>query len=185
MEPKALVTDLRATIPAETYIAQYRDPAKFLSLCRECRNFGRLWACPPFARDWAPRLARYSLATIFVTKIVPPDPHMPLADSERLFIAERRRIEPMLLRLERETNGLAFAFAGECLHCPKGECTRPLGLPCRHPDLVRPSLEAAGFDIGLTTEKLFSLPLKWSADGFCPEYFVLVCGLFHNLPLAD
>lgn len=52
--------------------------------------------------------------------------------------------------------------------------------PCRHPELVRPSLEACGFDIGRTTSELFGIELKWGADGKMPEYLTLVCGFFHD-----
>lgn len=62
----------------------------------------------------------------------------------------------------------------------EGSCTRPEGLPCRHPDRVRPSLEACGFDIGRTTSELFGIELKWGAEGKLPEYLTLVCGLFHD-----
>ena len=52
--------------------------------------------------------------------------------------------------------------------------------PCRHPELVRPSLEACGFDIARTTSELFGIELKWGTDGSLPEYLTLVCGFFHN-----
>ena len=51
---------------------------------------------------------------------------------------------------------------------------------CRHPELVRPSLEACGFDIAHTTSELFGIELKWGTDGSLPEYLTLVCGFFHN-----
>lgn len=55
-----------------------------------------------------------------------------------------------------------------------GGCTRREGLPCRHPDKVRPSLESMGFDIGKTAKELFGLELKWASYGMLPEYYVLV-----------
>lgn len=63
---------------------------------------------------------------------------------------------------------------------PRRKRTRPTGEPCRHPDKVRPSLEACGFDIGRTTTELFGMDLKWGTDGRIPEYLLLVCGFFHN-----
>ena len=69
---------------------------------------------------------------------------------------------------------------GSCLYCPEGTCTRPEAKPCRHPELVRPSLEACGFDIARTTSELFGIELKWGTDGSLPEYLTLVCGFFHN-----
>lgn len=52
--------------------------------------------------------------------------------------------------------------------------------PCLHPDKVRPSLEAFGFDIGRTLSELFGIRLLWGKDGILPEYLMLVSGLFHN-----
>lgn len=176
----AKITDMQVTVSARDYITDFRNVDKFMAMCRQCRNFGRQWSCPPFAEDWTDTISGYSHVTLFATKIEPIGHNIPLAEVLGLFRTQRRRIEPLLLRLEKDTGGLAFSFAGECLCCPEGECARVNGERCRHPELVRPSLEAVGFDIGKTTEQLFSLPLKWSADGHAPEYLVLVCGLFHN-----
>ncbi len=54
------------------------------------------------------------------------------------------------------------------------------GTPCRHPEKVRPSLEAFGFDIAKTLSELFNIELLWGKDGKLPEYLVLVSGFFHN-----
>lgn len=62
----------------------------------------------------------------------------------------------------------------------RGYLYTPRRNPCRHPELVRPSLEACGFDIGRTTSELFGIELKWGADGKMPEYLTLVCGFFHD-----
>ena len=72
------------------------------------------------------------------------------------------------------------AYVGTCIHCPEGSCTRPEGRPCRHPELVRPSLEACGFDVARTASELFGIELKWSSGGRMPEYLTLVCGFFHD-----
>ncbi len=65
-------------------------------------------------------------------------------------------------------------------HCSDNECTRNCGTPCRHPEKVRPSLEAFGFDIAKTLSELFNIELLWGKDGKLPEYLVLVSGFFHN-----
>lgn len=76
--------------------------------------------------------------------------------------------------------GKAFAYAGSCLYCPEGTCSRLDNQPCRHPELVRHSLESYGFDLRKTASELFGFPLLWSNDGYLPEYLTLICGLFHN-----
>ena len=151
--------DFSAELPAADYIARFRDAERIGDYCRACPNYGRSWGCPPFG---------FSAGRGHC------------ADARALILPERRRLEQQLLGMERQYGGLSFAYVGTCLHCPEGTCTRPDGKPCRHPELVRPSLEACGFDIGKTTAELFGIYLKWGTDGKLPEYLTLVCGFFHN-----
>lgn len=119
-------------------------------------------------------------ALLVATKIVPETRDIPISESGRLIRPERLRLEARLLEMERLYGGRSFAYVGTCLHCPEGSCTRPAGNPCRHPDKIRPSLEACGFDIARTTSELFGIDLKWGSEGRIPEYLTLVCGFFHN-----
>lgn len=122
-----------------------------------------------------------------------------IAIEKRMKLLEHTRVvmDRKLLEKEAQLHGRAF-FAGTCLLCGRGAaatdggadvrggmfagqgaeqgggCTRREGLPCRHPDKVRPSLESMGFDIGKTAKELFGLELKWASDGMLPEYYVLV-----------
>ena len=111
---------------------------------------------------------------------MPEQEGLSLSEAGRLMRPERKRIEARLLDMERRIGGRSFAYVGTCLHCPEGSCTRLDGNPCRHPDRVRPSLEACGFDVGRTARELFGIELKWGVEGRMPEYLTLVCGFFHN-----
>ncbi len=48
------------------------------------------------------------------------------------------------------------------------------------PDLVRPALEAFGFDIGKTVRELFGYELQWDNGGDSPWRLTLVGALFHD-----
>lgn len=133
-----------------------------------------------FGEDPEPLMRGYRSALLVATKITPSATGIPLGESRRLIRPERIRLENRLRELERQHGGRAFAYTGSCLHCAEGSCTRMSGEPCRHPELVRPSLEACGFDIGRTASELFGIDLLWSSDGMIPEYLTLVCALFHN-----
>lgn len=172
--------DLTAELPAAEYIARFRDAGRIGGYCRACPNYGRSWGCPPFGFDVDEYLAGYASALLVATKIVPETRGIPISESGRLIRPERLRLEARLLGMERLYGGRSFAYVGTCLHCPEGSCTRPAGKPCRHPDKVRPSLEACGFDIARTTSELFGIDLKWGSEGRIPEYLTLVCGFFHN-----
>ncbi len=173
------------TISLGEYMAVYRDEQKFMEYCRQCPNYARLWSCPPFD-DCKDRIFRdYSQITIFASIITPDSNDIPLAQSSEIIIPERKRLERILLEMEYRYTGYAFAYAGSCLNCPQDTCTRPSGGRCRHPQLVRPSLEAYGFDIGKTTTTLLGIDLCWSTDGRIPPYLTLVTAIMHNQPSPE
>lgn len=174
------VEEFTRQVRVEEYVARCRDAERFEACCRECPNYGRSWCCPPFDFSVEERIGRYSDLLLVATKITPLEAGLPISSSRALIRPERVRLQRRLLELERECDGLSAAYVGSCLYCPEGSCTRPDGEPCLHPELVRPSLEAYGFDMGRTTEELFSMEMRWGRDGLMPEYLILVCGLFHN-----
>lgn len=175
-----LARDFVVTLPAADYIARFRDADRIAGYCRTCPNYGQSWGCPPFDFDAQEYIGGYATALLVATRITPAAPGLPLTAARRLILPERERLESRLLDMESRWDGRAFAYVGSCLHCPEGSCTRPEGKPCRHPDRVRPSLEACGFDIGRTTSELFGIELRWGYRGQMPEYLTLVCGFFHN-----
>ena len=169
---------LTATISADEYIRSFRDPEKFLELCRECPNYGRSWGCPPFGFDQEKYMRQWENVRLVAVKIIPDQPGLPLGSAQDFIRPERVRIERMQLAWERQMDGRSFAYVGKCLYCDS--CTRPEGQPCRHPELVRPSLEAFGFDITKTLDRLFGIDLLWGADGCLPPYLTLVSAFFYN-----
>ena len=174
-----IAEDFTVSLPADEYIARFRDAARIESYCRACPNYGRSWGCPPFEFNVDRYLEGYTTTLLVATKITPRVPDLPITDAMTLIRPERIRIEKKLLDMECSYGGRSFAYAGTCLYCSQGSCTRHEGKPCRHPEWVRPSLEACGFDIVRTTSELFGLELKWGTDGQLPEYLILVCGFFH------
>ena len=162
--------DFSVTVSVADYIARFRDAERFEGCCRACPNYGCSWGCPPFDFDVEEYLNRYSRALLIATKIAPEQRDLPIAEAKRLIHPERQRLERRLLEMERRYGGRSFAYVGSCLYCPEGTCTRPEGNPCRHPELVRPSLEACGIDV-------FALIKD---NGKMPEYLTLVCGFFHD-----
>lgn len=167
-------------IDADDYMARFRDERRFLELCRQCPNFGCSWACPPLAPDVALVSGRYRYVRIIATKITPARTDMSVDRAMELIRPERIRLERYLLNMESRCDARAFSFGGKCLYCGDEPCARSSDRPCRHPDKVRPSLEAFGFDLGLTLRELFGIELLWGNDGMLPRYIVLVSALFHN-----
>lgn len=168
-------------IDAHDYERRYRDVARFEDLCRQCPNYGRRWACPPIDAGDMPALSQYSRLMLLMVKLdlkpgTPGD-----ADTLRSIIETARAdFERRLLKAEKDLGGAACLFTGMCPHCPGQECARTLGKPCRHPELVRPSLEALGFDLEATAREVFGIPMLWCDKGMAPPYLTLIAGVFHN-----
>ena len=174
------VEEKSVALSADEYICRFRDADRFMERCRECDNYSCSWACPPFVHDVETELRQYVNVIITATKLIPERKDIPISEVFGFMHQERVRLDRMMLDMERRYGGRYFAFSGTCLYCPEGTCARMSGLPCRHPEFVRPSLEACGFDMGRTVTELFGWEIKWSSDGFLPEYLTIVSGFFHN-----
>ena len=82
-----------------------------------------------------------------------------------------------LYEMEKQHPGSVSLSAGSCSMCREEGCTRSKGEPCRHPNLMRYSIESVGGNVGLTVSKLMGYELEWVEEGKVPSYFVLVGGL--------
>lgn len=181
---------LYATIGMDEYIRRFRDAERVAGYCRTCPNYGHHWGCPPFDYSVEDELRRYREVQLVAARIYPEEKHLPLTTGMRCLWPVRAELEHIVRSMETTQPGRAMGLAGQCTYCgasPDGlpcskalPCTKPQGLPCRHPELVRPSLEAWGFDVGKTAEELLQTPILWSSDGLTPDYFTLVCAFFRN-----
>lgn len=169
-----------AVVDRERYVRDFRDVATFEECCRACPNYGNRWGCPPFDHDTLQDLLSYAKVMIVGVKLTPHDARMPMEQVYDLMRPELERLNRRLLELERETGGLAFGFVGKCERCGNAPCARTQGKPCRHPDVVRPSLEAYGFNVSQTASELLGIGMVWSKGKNVPRYLTLVCGLFFN-----
>ncbi len=175
------ITHYLKVIDAPDYWRRYRDAVYFERLCRQCPNYGRRWACPPITGCYRPDLSQYSKAALMMIRIdiTPGTPGD--ADTLRGIIEPVRAVyERELLHAEKNLGGTACLFTGMCPHCPGLECARISGEPCRHPELVRPSLEALGFNLEATAIDIFDTPMLWCDNGLAPRYLTLIGGIFHN-----
>ncbi len=169
-----------AEIGAKAYIEGFRRAEYFIQFCQQCRNYGHRYGCPPFEGDPLTLIEGYDRVRLLGVKITPEDKTLPLEAAGDLMAPVISELNEELLALEQELGGYAFGFVGTCPYCGGAPCARIEGKPCRHPEKVRPSLEAIGFDISQTAKDLLGLDIKWSHDGRIPEYLTLVCGIFYK-----
>lgn len=168
-----------AEFDAGTYIKDFRKEEYFLGFCRQCGNYGSRYGCPPFNYDPLTKIGKYRNVRIVGVKIIPAEKDLPMSAARSLLKPVVLALNEEMLGVEAETGGYYCGFAGSCEYCGGEQCARKANLPCRHPDKVRPSLEAFGFDIGKTASDLLGIELKWSKGDKLPEYLTLVCGLFY------
>ena len=169
-----------AEIDAKEYINGFRRTEYFVKLCQQCGNYGRRYGCPPFDEKTLSLIDDYQKVRIIGVKIIPQNKQLPLKSANDLMKPVIAEMNEELLELEESLGGYAFGFVGSCPYCGGAPCARISGKPCRHPEKVRPSLEAFGFDMSKTAKDLLGLETKWSQDELIPEYLTLVCGLFYQ-----
>lgn len=178
------ITSIEAATTVAALIRDYRDVERTLEACRQCDAYGRLWCCPPHDSDEVQgMLARYSMATLYGTKITfapLPDGVDAMRVAREAFASARDAMLPALLERERRLPG-SRALSVRCSLCGDTPCSRGDNLPCRHPDRMRPSLESLGFDVEGIARDLLGTPLLWADDSqSLPPYMMLVTALLHN-----
>ena len=162
-------------MPMKEYAETFRDFGRVRGYCHGCGRYGKCWACPPYDFAEDEYLGQFTTISLLATKITPSEGvALTPETAERILNRERQRLDRMLLGMEG--NARAF-FAGTCILCPPEKCTRREGLPCRHPESIRPSLEALGFDIARTASELFGTPLQWGSPGTFPAYLTLISAI--------
>ncbi len=153
------------------FARDYLDTEAVGAACRSCPRYGATWACRPFDFDVSDLLGRYSRLRLFACTFEPGGADVSFESLRPV----RDALNAEILALEQSEGGFATYFGGSCTLCR--ECTRPLGLPCRHPEKMRPSLEALGFDLCRALEDKFHIRLDWSPS---PREITLVAALLHN-----
>lgn len=147
-----------ASLDAGEFLRRYRVFGTGGEACVGCHRFGALWCCPPFDGDPLGETvaAMDHPAVLLMAFSVPLAP----VDLDALEPC-RAEIDAAVRRMEAENPGTLAFGCGGCRLCGTAPCTRPQGLPCRHPDLARTSLEACGIDLCTAARELLGINLLW------------------------
>lgn len=199
-QPNISLETLTAEISMEDYLRDYVDVPRFLGLCAQCSNYGNRWSCPPFDFDPLDHLRQFSAVRVIARKVSPigdwrfgeatgestsapaQGPTFTGENAEnydhvwQMLSTVKADLEAELFRMEEQFPGSRLLSGGSCYKCNQG-CTRPAGLPCRHPEIMRYSIEALGGDVEKISARLLDSPLIWSKAGELPPYYMLVGGL--------
>lgn len=182
------IEEYKARIPVSEYVEKYVDIDQFEPMCRECKNWERVWSCPPFKFNPLDYWKQYDRLFVLGYKVILETEEE--RDNWAVKLAEaKKKMLDYLFEMELMYIGGVALAAGNCKICAEEEgiiiednsyCSRVNDEPCKYPEKMRYSIEALGGDVSKTSEELLDLELKWGKDGQLPEYFALVGGLLYS-----
>lgn len=187
--PYTIETEVRE-FPVAELMERFFDFALTERYCSECPSYGQVWSCPPFDFDTEERFGSFDMLKVFLNEVVIDQPGAQMltagagedeieAFKRETFLMAKCQTEDVTLAEERRIPG-SVAALGKCEKCPR--CQRPQGRPCVNPETMRPSLESLGFLLDRAARDLFGVEMLWAARGEVPAYYVLISGIFYNLP---
>ena len=164
---------------------------KFEGFCKQCKNYGKLWSCPPYDFSIEEYVDRYKYIYIVGVKIVFDEDTLSSINTKEKISSYtnetlhfmKNKIMNEMLKLEKLYPNSTSLSAGGCNLCEN--CSKLKNVQCIHPDLMRYSLESLGFDVGGVSSKLLNFELKWATETRLPDYFSLIAGIMTNEEISD
>ena len=125
-----------------------------LDICKSnsCGNYGKCYACPPYAESAEEMNARarsYPFGILYQTigKIEDSFDYEGMQDAKKQHVIVSQRIHEAIRTLPVEIRHLGV---GGCKICE--QCTRPTGAPCRFPDRMLTAMEGFGIHVSATAK---------------------------------
>lgn len=174
----------------EYLMEEYFNREKTLGYCKECPNFAKYWSCPPYTFDEAIFLKQFKYMHIIGRQFeVPRDDLRNIRDPEAVKAYSTEKQEAMkvmtwktLLEVENEVAGAMGLIPGNCPICEiQGmQCARKLNQPCRHPSLMRYSLESLGFNVVDLLKYEVGMTIQWGDTYRLPEVLTSAAAILCN-----
>lgn len=152
-------------------LVKYFEGERLAQVCKEgCRNYGQKWSCPPYASPFLRIVEKYSYAfmLVFSTQM------KYYWDVKNKYLAVKAANATLKTTIEKCTRDLETymkgysLLSGSCRQCKPCQCKK--GLPCKHPDKMRYSMEAAGLNVQRLTIDFLDHELLWYKNKTLPEY---------------
>lgn len=156
-------------ISTSELLSRFYDEKMSSELCKSCENYGAKWSCPPF--ETPPEYSKFSEVRLMLRRVAATGT---IADA---YDAERAGFDAEILAAESELGGMGM-FAGSRIIC--GKCVRVRGRACLHPDKMRTSLEAVGFDVSKIVREIFGVGIEWGGDSRRPRFATLLGAVFYG-----
>lgn len=173
-------------VPVEEFYRDCVDVDYFLSLCRKCPNYDKIWSCPAYNFDVREYWNRYQRMRIIGVKVLVPEELLDQTwtSGEMMHLYKnilgpvKEKLTEELYRLEEEVADSVHLSAGSCRLCPEGTCSKQSGQPCRNPKKMRYSIESLGGNVTKAAEYL-GQTIEWSDGKTLPRHFLLVSALLY------
>lgn len=132
-----------------------------------CPNYQHNWSCPPYAptvQETRTSLGTYSFFWILIMEIPIPQKKIEILKKWRTkheFAKITKNLNNFLSYLQSNHRDWKFYFCSDCALCSEknnSKCTCPTE-PCRYPNKIRVSPEAAGIDI-FATLKILNIEIE-------------------------
>ncbi|MHA1765326.1 MAG: DUF2284 domain-containing protein [Promethearchaeota archaeon] len=127
-----------------------------------CPNFQHNWSCPPYAptvQETRASLGTYTFFWLLIMEIPIPKKKIKIFKKWRTkheFGRITKHLNDFIDYLQKDHEDWKLFFCSECTLCPEknySKCTCPTE-PCRYPNKIRISPEAAGIDVFTTLTNL-------------------------------
>ena len=166
------------TMPIEELLDNYFDYSCTHTRCMACDLYGRTWSCPPLPMDPETFLRGFRTYHLIVDRI-DNSTAADVAEAQSWMFTEKTRFDAEMRELEKLAPPGSYGLAAqECEACRV--CSRTLGKPCVHPDIMRFGPETIGIAPVRMVPAKFGFDVVWSDGTSIPPYYLLVAGVLEK-----
>lgn len=182
----------------EHLLDEYYNLRKTRKGCAECPNYEKNWSCPEYNFKEVELLKQFNYVYLIAREFeVPHTDRLTVASTQKVAnyamdVNRRMKVEVWkdLLRFEEEHPGTMGLIPGNCEICEfsgEGHCAKIDKEVCRHPEMLRFSLESLGFDVDAICKYEIGVLLQWPADGQLPQkiYGIFAVLSVEKLPMDE
>lgn len=169
---RTIYIEIKSRIFKNTEILiKYFEGERSAEACKKgCPNYGKKWSCPPLASPFLNIVKNYSHAVmlVFSTEM------KYYQDIKNKYLAVKAANATLKTTIEKCTRDLETymkgysLLSGSCRQCKPCQCKK--GLPCKHPDKMRYSMEATGLNVQQLSIDFLNHELLWYRDKTLPRY---------------
>lgn len=169
VQKKITVESFERDVSTDELLSRFFDESVSSELCKSCGNYGAKWSCPPF--ETPPEYRKFAAVRLMLRRVAAT------GSIEDAYDSERAGFDAEILAAESSLGGMGM-YAGSCIIC--GKCVRVCGVACLHPDKMRTSLEAVGFDVSKIVREIFGVGIEWGSDPRKPRFATLLGAVFYG-----